>query len=106
MDEPLPPNPYLALGLNKDVDSAAIKSAYRKLALKYHPDKCTDDALKEVNTTLFHKIQKAYDLIGEEDERKRYDALVKLHELREEKIKLAAGRNPGRPPMRSYTGLR
>lgn len=104
MDEPLPPNPYLALGLSKDVDSAAIKSAYRKLALKFHPDKCIDDALKEVNTATFHKIQKAYDLIGEENERKRYDALVKLHELREEKIKLAAGRSSGRPPMRSYSG--
>jgi curved DNA-binding protein CbpA len=101
--EPLPPDPYAALGVDKAADAAAIKSAYRKLALKYHPDKCTNDAQRETNTQQFHNIQKAYDLVGTEEERKRHDALVRLHELRDEKLKLHAGRHPGRPPTRSYS---
>jgi curved DNA-binding protein CbpA len=101
--EPLPPDPYVALGVSKDADSAAIKTAYRKLVLKYHPDKCTDDAQRETNVQRFHKIQKAYELVGQDEERKRYDAMVRLHELREEKIKLQATRGPIRPPMRGQS---
>lgn len=43
---------YAILGVEKDADEAKLKTAYRKLALKLHPDKCTleggDDAFKKV----------------------------------------------------------
>ncbi|KAL1600533.1 hypothetical protein SLS60_006919 [Paraconiothyrium brasiliense] len=88
--DPLPPDPYLALGLPKDVDSETIKKTYRKLALKSHPDKFTDPAVKLQKQDEFHKIQQAYELIGEEDARARYDAEVKLESLRREKAARAA----------------
>lgn len=37
MASPLPPDPYLALGVPKDATSAAVKMAHRKLVLKCHP---------------------------------------------------------------------
>ncbi|KAF1968271.1 heat shock protein DnaJ, partial [Bimuria novae-zelandiae CBS 107.79] len=71
--DPLPPDPYRALGLPKDVEQSVIKSTYRKLVLKCHPDKVTDVSLKAQKQEEFHKIQQAYELIGEEESRSRYD---------------------------------
>lgn len=82
----LPPDPYKALGLTKDADAATIKSTYRKLALKCHPDKVSDESLKQQKQEEFHKIQQAYELIGDEDKRATYDAEVRLDLLRREKL--------------------
>ncbi|KAF2854080.1 DnaJ-domain-containing protein [Plenodomus tracheiphilus IPT5] len=60
--EPLPDH-YKALGIDKTADSAAIKSTYRKLVLKFHPDKVTDPAQKEAATDRFHQIQQAYETL-------------------------------------------
>ncbi|KAF2433208.1 heat shock protein DnaJ, partial [Tothia fuscella] len=73
MDLPIPPDPYNALGLSKSATSAEIKKAYRQLALRLHPDKCTDETQKATNIDAFHKVQQAYDLVGDEDNRARYD---------------------------------
>ncbi|KAF2124043.1 heat shock protein DnaJ, partial [Dothidotthia symphoricarpi CBS 119687] len=69
----LPPDPYLALGLPRDVDQAKIKSAYRKLVLKCHPDKVSDPLMREDKIDEFRKVQQAYEIIGDEDKRARYD---------------------------------
>jgi curved DNA-binding protein CbpA len=82
MASPLPPDPYLALGLPRDATAATIKTTYRKLILKFHPDKVQDAAQKKIASDQFHKIQTAYEIIGEEDRRARYDAQCKLAELR------------------------
>lgn len=82
---PLPPDPYKALGVAKDADAALIKSTYRKLVLKCHPDKVTDESLKQQKQEEFHKIQQAYELIGDEEKRSRYDAEVHLEALRRER---------------------
>ncbi|KAF2797988.1 DnaJ-domain-containing protein [Melanomma pulvis-pyrius CBS 109.77] len=86
MESTLPPDPYKALGLGKDVDAATIKATYRKLVLKCHPDKVKDETLKQQKQEEFHKIQQAYELIGDEDKRKTYDAEVRLDYLRREKL--------------------
>jgi curved DNA-binding protein CbpA len=85
MDAP-PPDPYKALGLTKDADSSAIKTTYRKLVLKCHPDKV------EGKQDEFHKIQQAYELIGDEESRKKYDLEEQLLALKRERA-----RNP--PPV-------
>lgn len=76
--EPLPPDPYLALGVPRDATLAAIKTAYRKAALKCHPDKVPDKGDE------FHKINTAYQLIGEEEDRQKYEAEVRLYALKKE----------------------
>lgn len=84
MGSPLPPDPYAALGVAKDAPAAAIKTAYRKLALKSHPDKFPDPAQKAEKAAEFHKIQQAYEILGDDDKRERYNAQVRLAELRKE----------------------
>ncbi|OCL08400.1 heat shock protein DnaJ, partial [Glonium stellatum] len=73
MASPLPPDPYAALGVPRNADEATIKSTYRKLALKCHPDKVKDESLKKQKQEEFHKIQTAYEIIGDADKRATYD---------------------------------
>jgi len=91
MDSPIPADPYEALGVLKDADASVIKSVYRKLALKCHPDKVTDDTLKAQKTEEFHKIQQAYDILSDDEKRARYDAQVRLAELRREAMERRGG---------------
>ena len=60
---------YDVLGVDKSASDAEIKSAFRKLAKKYHPDinKEPDAAEK------FKEVQEAYDVLGDENKRKTYD---------------------------------
>jgi molecular chaperone DnaJ len=64
-------DPYKTLGVDKKASQEEIKKAYRKLARQYHPDRNPDDKAAEER---FKEIQGAYDLIGEPDKRKQYDA--------------------------------
>ncbi|KAF2194968.1 DnaJ-domain-containing protein [Zopfia rhizophila CBS 207.26] len=91
MASSLPPDPYAALGVPKNADAGTIKSTYRKLVLRCHPDKVTDESLKKQKQEEFHKIQQAYELIGDEEKRATYDAEVRLNELRKEKLARAGG---------------
>lgn len=63
-------NLYHILGVNKDVGEAEIKSAYRKLARKYHPDLNKDD---KSAAEKFKEISCAYDILGDKEKRKKYD---------------------------------
>lgn len=86
MESLLPPDPYRALGLARDADIALIKKTFRKLALSCHPDKVVDESLKLQKQEEFHKINQAYELIGDEASRQRYDDEYKLEQLRSEKL--------------------
>ncbi|MEN9421682.1 MAG: molecular chaperone DnaJ, partial [Bacteroidota bacterium] len=52
---------YEVLGVSKNADEAEIKKAYRKLALKYHPDKNPDDASAEEK---FKEAAEAYEVLS------------------------------------------
>lgn len=60
---------YEILGVEKTATEREIKSAFRKLALQYHPDK-NDDPNAEVE---FRKIAEAYEVLGNAENRKKYD---------------------------------
>lgn len=60
---------YEILGVSKDASQDEIKSAYRKLAKKYHPD-VSDDKEAEKK---FNEVQEAYSVVGDENKRKQYD---------------------------------
>jgi molecular chaperone DnaJ len=64
-------DPYKVLGVDKKASQDEIKKAYRKLAREYHPDKNPGNQSAEER---FKEVQGAYDVIGEPDKRKQYDA--------------------------------
>lgn len=61
---------YEVLGVSKDASDADIKSAYRKLAKKYHPDLNKDD--KDA-AEKFKEASEAYEVLGDKEKRKMYD---------------------------------
>ncbi len=63
---------YKILGVDKKASQAEIKKAYRKLAVKYHPDKTKGDkALEE----KFKDINEAYEVLSDPEKREKYDKL-------------------------------
>ncbi|ROW16026.1 hypothetical protein VPNG_02524 [Cytospora leucostoma] len=90
MDFPLPPDPYKALGVDTTADAAAIKTAYRKLVLRCHPDKFPDPTIKAQKQEEFHGVQQAYEILGNEDKKRQYDLEVHAKKLREELQKKGA----------------
>lgn len=61
---------YEVLGVSKGATKEELKKAYRKLAIKYHPDKNPDNKEAEEK---FKEAAEAYDVLGDDDKRARYD---------------------------------
>jgi len=63
---------YQVLGVDKTCSSAELKKAYRKLALKHHPDKAAPDQ-REKSERKFKEIAEAYETLNDDEKRKLYD---------------------------------
>ncbi|WP_417819476.1 molecular chaperone DnaJ [Terasakiella sp.] len=61
---------YETLGVSRDVDDKALKSAFRKLAMQYHPDRNPDNADAE---SKFKEINEAYEVLKDAEKRAAYD---------------------------------
>ena len=92
---------YEVLGLDDEVDQKEIKKAYRKLSLRYHPDKCKKEVevTKADGTTttedcakLMNRVTLAYEVLGDEDKRAR----VRHGRPRERQGGRRGGRGAGR----------
>ncbi|KAL2015552.1 hypothetical protein VTK56DRAFT_5228 [Thermocarpiscus australiensis] len=90
----LPPDPWKALGVERNADKTEIRAAYKKLVLKCHPDKVQDPALKAQKQDEFQKVQQAYELLNDDVERAKYEDQLKLAELqRTVKVQQASMKN-------------
>ncbi len=63
---------YKVLGVGKSASQDEIKKAYRKLAVKYHPDKNEGDSKAEAR---FKEITEAYEVLGNAENRQKYDQM-------------------------------
>src|SRR5215470_19797211 len=61
---------YSILGVDRKADAKTIKSAYRRLARKHHPD-----VAKGKDAERFKEIAEAYEVLSDPDKRRRYDSL-------------------------------
>lgn len=64
---------YAVLGVSSDCSDAELRSAYRKLAMKWHPDKCGSSGGAEAAKARFQKIQAAYAVLSDPNKRILYD---------------------------------
>jgi DnaJ-class molecular chaperone len=72
-------NFYEILNIKYDANEDDIKKAYRKLAIKYHPDKNNGDKKSEEN---FREITEAYEILKDFSKRKIYDRINNINALR------------------------
>jgi DnaJ-class molecular chaperone len=62
---------YKTLGIKKDATDREVKKAFRKLALKYHPDKSSEPGAEE----KFRQVAEAYEVLRDPDRRRQYDQM-------------------------------
>ena len=65
---------YELLGVSRDASDVDVKKAYRKLALKYHPDRVAEDQ-KSQSAEKFKEATEAYEVISDSKKRAQYDQL-------------------------------
>lgn len=82
---------YQVLGVKRDAPADAIKKAFRKLAVKYHPDKAGDNKAAEEK---FKQVNEAYDVLSDPEKRKKYDALGENWKYYKEGGPTGQGYNP------------
>ncbi|WP_209391329.1 DnaJ domain-containing protein [Chryseobacterium sp. RR2-3-20] len=68
---------YYFLGISRDASEEDIKKSYRKLSLKYHPDKNDND---DFFANRFREIQEAYEMLSDKSKRKAYDENLDSHQ--------------------------
>ncbi len=78
---------YKILGVDRKASQDEIKKAFRKLAMKYHPDRNKDNKQAEEK---FKEINEAYEVLGDQQKRERYDQLGSSYSQWQQR-----GGNPG-----------
>ena len=89
---------YGVLGIPRDADAGALKSAYRSMAKRWHPDVNRDPDAGE----MFKRIGAAYEILSDPQKRRRYDVGLALAAglTRDEKISARPDAQYWRPPLR------
>lgn len=72
---------YKILGVDKNAGESEIKKAYRKMALRYHPDKNQDPDKAEEAEAKFKDVAEAYDVLSDPGKKQRYDSGADLQEM-------------------------
>jgi DnaJ-class molecular chaperone len=96
----MPKDYYAVLGVDRDAPEKEIKSAYRRLARKHHPDVNPGDKNSE---TLFKEINAAHDVLGDPEKRKKYDKYGDNWEHADEIERMQRQRGSGGPGFRYTT---
>ncbi|KAM1799376.1 hypothetical protein ACFX11_033573 [Malus domestica] len=65
---------YAVLGIRRDASFSDIRAAYRKLALKWHPDRARNQMAAGEANRRFQQIQEAYSVLSDQTKRSMYDA--------------------------------
>ena len=71
---------YAILGVNKNASAEEIKKAFRKLAVKYHPDRNPENKQAEEK---FKEISEAYEVLSDHEKRQKYDHILKRFSVAE-----------------------
>jgi curved DNA-binding protein CbpA len=89
-------NYYEILEISELASADEIKKQYRKLMMKYHPDRHNDNPLIHLAEREVKKYQEAYEIIGNKDKRVRYD--LELKKSRFEKMNPSVNHRDPAPP--------
>jgi curved DNA-binding protein CbpA len=67
------PDPYTVLGVSRDATDAQIRTAYRALAARYHPDRHQGNPLSDLATEKLAALNRAYEILSDPARRVAYD---------------------------------
>lgn len=86
------PTHYDTLGVSKSASIDEIKTAYRQLCMKYHPDvaSSSSSSSSSSNSDKFKRISEAYSILGNDNKRRRYDFDISESGIQELRKKAAA----------------
>jgi len=84
-------NAYELLECKQNATQEELKSSYHRLLLIYHPDKCNSAIEQNDRIDHFIKIQSAYKLLSNVQQRKEYDSLIKHIDLKHKATSLESG---------------